>query len=253
MRSAIQTAALYVTALVSMACASGPSVTTVSDRPDTPFKLATFEAAGKTRLGLVLGSRVLDIAARTSGSTAARSCRRCRCPRRCGRSSSSTPPSRRGCIRSPTTSRPTPTGRGLRLRQADKVSFKAPIKYPWNLLAASANYRAHAEGMGERAPGSRRRHLQPLRPARPRPPARAASTPRRPRAIVPDRDAPIMFAKSPRSCIIDPDEPFYIVDGRQRTDYEGELAIIMGPRPAYRVPREQRATTTCSATASCRT
>jgi 2-keto-4-pentenoate hydratase/2-oxohepta-3-ene-1,7-dioic acid hydratase in catechol pathway len=57
--------------------------------------------------------------------------------------------------------------------------------------------------------------------------------------IVPDRDAPIMFAKSPRSCIIDPNEPFYIVDGRQRTDYEGELAIVMGPRPAYRVPREQ--------------
>jgi 2-keto-4-pentenoate hydratase/2-oxohepta-3-ene-1,7-dioic acid hydratase in catechol pathway len=57
--------------------------------------------------------------------------------------------------------------------------------------------------------------------------------------IVPDRDAPIMFAKSPRSCIIDPNEPFYIVDGRQRTDYEGELAVVMGPRPAYRIPRER--------------
>jgi 2-keto-4-pentenoate hydratase/2-oxohepta-3-ene-1,7-dioic acid hydratase in catechol pathway len=29
------------------------------------------------------------------------------------------------------------------------------------------------------------------------------------------------------------------VDGRTRTDYEVELAIIMGPKPAYRVPREQ--------------
>jgi 2-keto-4-pentenoate hydratase/2-oxohepta-3-ene-1,7-dioic acid hydratase in catechol pathway len=57
--------------------------------------------------------------------------------------------------------------------------------------------------------------------------------------IVPDRDAPIMFAKSPRSCIIDPAEPFFIVDGRQRTDYEGELAVIIGPRPAYRVSRER--------------
>ncbi len=55
---------------------------------------------------------------------------------------------------------------------------------------------------------------------------------------MPDRDAPILFAKSPRSCIIDPNEPFYIVDGRGRTDYEAELAIIMGPRPAYRVARE---------------
>src|SRR5689334_21197041 len=34
----------------------------VSDKPDTPFKLATFEAAGKTRLGIVLDTRVLDIA-----------------------------------------------------------------------------------------------------------------------------------------------------------------------------------------------
>jgi 2-keto-4-pentenoate hydratase/2-oxohepta-3-ene-1,7-dioic acid hydratase in catechol pathway len=48
-----------------------------------------------------------------------------------------------------------------------------------------------------------------------------------------------MFAKSPRSCIIDPGEPFYIVDGRARTDYEAEFAVVMGPRPAYRIPRER--------------
>ena len=35
----------------------------VSSKPDTPFKLATFEAAGKTRIGLVLGARVLDVVA----------------------------------------------------------------------------------------------------------------------------------------------------------------------------------------------
>jgi len=34
----------------------------VSNKPDTPFKLATFEAAGKTRVGLVLGNRIFDIA-----------------------------------------------------------------------------------------------------------------------------------------------------------------------------------------------
>ena len=33
----------------------------ISNKPDTPFKLATFDAAGKTRVGLVLGNRVLDI------------------------------------------------------------------------------------------------------------------------------------------------------------------------------------------------
>ena len=33
----------------------------ISSTPDTPFKLATFEATGRTRVGLVLGSRVIDI------------------------------------------------------------------------------------------------------------------------------------------------------------------------------------------------
>ena len=33
----------------------------ISTNPDTPFKLATFEAAGKVRVGLVLGTRVIDI------------------------------------------------------------------------------------------------------------------------------------------------------------------------------------------------
>ena len=46
-----------------------------------------------------------------------------------------------------------------------------------------------------------------------------------------------MFAKSPRSCIIDPNEPYYIPPGRERTDWEGELAIIIG-KPARLVPKE---------------
>jgi hypothetical protein len=41
----------------------GAQPAAVSSKPDTPFKLATFDAAGKTRVGLVLGARVLDILA----------------------------------------------------------------------------------------------------------------------------------------------------------------------------------------------
>jgi 2-keto-4-pentenoate hydratase/2-oxohepta-3-ene-1,7-dioic acid hydratase in catechol pathway len=121
------------------------------------------------------------------------------------------------------------------------VKVLAPIKYPWNLMAASANYKAHAQGMGATgayaAPTPPPAAATPAAPARP--PAAGAFDATAADRIVPDRDAPIMFAKSPRSCIIDPDEPFYIVDGRGRTDYEGELAIVMGPRPAYRVARER--------------
>jgi 2-keto-4-pentenoate hydratase/2-oxohepta-3-ene-1,7-dioic acid hydratase in catechol pathway len=238
MMSAIRTAAIYVTTVVSMACASGPAATTVSDRPDTPFKLATFEAVGQTRLGLVLGSRVLDIAGANQRLTAT------------GLPPMSMPADMKGLIEQYATVAPrlyqianyftanAPIGEAFAFEQAE-VSFKAPIKYPWNLMAASANYKAHAEGMGEAGAGQQAPPPATPQAAPPRPPAAGGFDASAASRVVPDRDAPIMFAKSPRSCIIDPNEPFYIVDGRQRTDYEGELAIVMGPRPAYRVPREQ--------------
>ena len=85
-----------------------------------------------------------------------------------------------------------------------KVSIKAPIKYPANLLAAAANYRSHANEMfGRGAPGAAANEIDP------------------------DKVDPVMFAKSPRSCIIDPNEPFFIPPGRN-IDWEGELAIIIG-------------------------
>jgi 2-keto-4-pentenoate hydratase/2-oxohepta-3-ene-1,7-dioic acid hydratase in catechol pathway len=48
----------------------------------------------------------------------------------------------------------------------------------------------------------------------------------------------VFFAKSPRSCIIDPGEPYYIPPGRERIDWEGEMAIIIG-KPAYLVSKEE--------------
>ena len=105
----------------------------------------------------------------------------------------------------------------------------------------AANYRAHAEGMAAVTGAA----AQPP----PAPPAAGATPPAGAPAqaggfnaavlsqIDPDRDAPIMFAKSPRSCIIDPNEPYYIPPGRERTDWEGELAIIIG-KPARLVAKE---------------
>ena len=204
----------------------------VSDKPETPFKLATFEAGGRTHVGLVLGSRVLAIDAANQHLVKA-----------AGVPPVAMPAEMRALIEQyETVSRRlyqmanyfgTNSTTGLAFAfDVDAVSVKAPIKYPWNMVAAAANYKAHAEGMAGNT----------------QPPAPAAAPPGRPAGgfdasviskIVPSRDAPIMFAKSPRSCIIDPGEPFYIVDGRQRTDYEAEMAIVMGPRPAYRIPRER--------------
>jgi 2-keto-4-pentenoate hydratase/2-oxohepta-3-ene-1,7-dioic acid hydratase in catechol pathway len=226
-----------VAALAASGRASIARQATLSDRPDTPFKLATFEVEGRVRLGLVMGTRVLDLAGAHRHVM-----------REAGLSPLTLPLEMRAVIEQyPTVSkrlyqianyfRANPASNLPFVFGADKVAYKAPIKYPWNLIAASANYKAHAEGMGEAGAG---RPAAPApQPEAPRAPAAGGFDATAASRVVPDRDAPIMFAKSARSCIIDPNEPFYIVDGRQRTDYEGELAIIMGPQPAYRVPRER--------------
>ena len=56
--------------------------------------------------------------------------------------------------------------------------------------------------------------------------------------INPETDAPYLFAKSPRSSIIDPGEPYYIPVGRNQIDWEGELAIIIG-KPAKNISMDQ--------------
>ena len=185
---------------------------TISSKPDTPFKLATFEAGGKTHVGLVLGTRVLDIA----GANA-------EVAKKIGLPVVAMPADMRELIENYSRVSPrlyrianyfkSAKTDGLPFAfDVEKVSIKAPIKYPYNLLAAAANYRSHANemfGRDDRTPG--------------------AGNP-----IDPDKVDPVMFAKSPRSCIIDTNEPFFIPPGRN-IDWEGELAIIIG-KQALNVP-----------------
>ena len=91
----------------------------------------------------------------------------------------------------------------------EDVSIKAPIKYPYNLLAAAANYRAHADEMEESAIGGQGFSAV---------------------EVDVDKEEPYFFAKSPRSTIIDPGEPYYVPKD-VNIDWEAELAIIIG-RPA---------------------
>src|SRR4029077_12575964 len=96
-----------------------------------------------------------------------------------------------------------------------KVAIKAPIKYPYNILAVAANYKLHAGEMFP--PGS--------------PQQKAANEADQ------DKEDPVFFAKSPRSCIIDPDESYAIPPGRN-IDWEGELAIVIG-KPSFRLTEAQ--------------
>jgi len=194
------------------------SVLSAQTKPETPFKLATFEAGGKLQLGMVLGARVVDIA-RANAYIAQKT----RLP------TVRIPTEMRVLIEEYDTVSPrlyqiANYFKGERATAGlpfaydfDKVALKAPIKYPWNLLNLAANYKAHAEGVGQNASGFN---------------AAAAAQ------IDPDRDGPIVFAKSPRSCIIDPGEAYLIPPGRTRIDWEGELAIVM-KKQSYLISKQQ--------------
>jgi 2-keto-4-pentenoate hydratase/2-oxohepta-3-ene-1,7-dioic acid hydratase in catechol pathway len=201
-----------VLALVIATCVPAAAQRTdVSSRPDTPFKLATFEA-GTVRVGLVLGSRVLDIDGANTELI-----------RKTALPAVRIPGDMRSLIEdygrlSPRLYqianyfRDAPLDGASFAFDVGKVAIKAPIKYPYNLLAIAANYRLHAGEMFP--PGS--------------PQQKAADE------ANPDKEDPVFFAKSPRSCIIDPGEPYPMPPGRN-IDWEGELAIIIG-KPAFNVP-----------------
>jgi len=199
---------------------------TLSNSPDTPFKLATFNAGGDEHIGLVLGERILDIATASEHLTT-----------EAHLLSMSIPHEMRTLIEEYATV----NGRLYQIANyfskngtdgyafaydIDSVSIQAPIKYPWNVLAAAANYKAHAVGMDDQDTAEK-----------PAGGGRGGFSASLVDSIVPERDAPVLFAKSPRSCIIGPGEPYYIPAGRERIDWEGEMAIIIG-KPAYLVASE---------------
>jgi 2-keto-4-pentenoate hydratase/2-oxohepta-3-ene-1,7-dioic acid hydratase in catechol pathway len=189
-----------------------------SQSPNTPFKLATFEAGGQVRLGMVIGTTVLDLAGANAHMQ-----EKAKLP------TMKLPTEMRALIESYATVAPRLYQIANDLKDqkpggsfafdAGKVSFKAPIKYPYNLMAAAANYRNHANAMFSQPGGAGGR------------PGGAGAI-----DVDPDRDDPYFFAKSPRSCIVDPGTPYTIPAGRDKIDWEGELAIVMG-KSAFNVSK----------------
>jgi 2-keto-4-pentenoate hydratase/2-oxohepta-3-ene-1,7-dioic acid hydratase in catechol pathway len=181
------------------------SRTIVSDRPDTPFRLATFEVAGRARPGLVLDNRVLDITAASDALA-----------KRLNLPAMRFPADMRDLIETYDRLKPrlyqianyykTASDEATAFSyDLSTAALRAPIRYPYNVLAIAANYRLHAGEMFP--PGS--------------PQQKAAEE------ADPDKEDPVFFAKSPRSCIIDPGDSYYIPPNRN-IDWEGELAIVIG-------------------------
>jgi 2,4-didehydro-3-deoxy-L-rhamnonate hydrolase len=206
-----------ITALAAQPSAPGK----ISEKPETPFKLTTFEADGKIQIGLVLGARVVDIQRANAYVVQKAHVPKVRLPNEMRELIEQYDTSSKRLYQIANYLHGENATAGLPFAyDFAKVSVKAPIKYPWNLLNLAANYKLHAEGMGAVGGGSRGGFN-----------AAAAAQ------IDPDRDGPIIFAKSPRSCIIDPGEAYLIPPGRTRIDWEGELAIVMG-KESYMISKE---------------
>ena len=237
----IYSASIVFVGVMLMGLVPGETDAQISDQPVTPFKLATFEAAGKVRVGMAVQGRLMDLQEANTFVT-----------RELGLVSVSIPNEMRALIEQydaisnrmytianymGENNRVTDNGLVF-VFDEDKISFKAPIKYPHNLLAAAANYKSHAQEMaGPSMDAVSGATTTAAGGGQGGPPGGGRGGGGFSAAEVDiDGEDPHMFAKSPRSCIIDPGEPFYIPEGIN-IDWEAELAIIIA-KPALNLTLE---------------
>jgi len=217
---------LAVLAAMVFALGCQTAAQSVSDAPDTPFKLATFADGGNARVGLVLGERILDIDEASEHLVSEAQVASMEIPSEMKALIEEYDRFNTRLYQIANYFGENGTEGQAFAYDVDAVDIQAPIQYPWNLLAAAANYKAHAEGMDE-AGGEEEEEG-----------GRGGFDASQIAQIDPARDAPVMFAKSPRSCIIGPGEPYYIPPGRERIDWEGEMAVIIG-KPTYLVSNDE--------------
>lgn len=149
------------------------------------MKLATFSHAGTTRIGVVVGDEIVDLAAAAPQLPTEM------------KAFLAAGPAALAAARAAQTA-------GPRLALA-AVRLEAPVRNPQKFLGAGLNYAEHIAETGKEQP-----------------------------------KYPTFFNKQ-SSCINAPFAPVWLPRGeRPRTDYEGELAIVIGRR-CRRVPRERAA------------
>ncbi len=175
-----------------------------SSNPDTPFKLGTFEADGITRVGLVLGDAILDLRGAGAALADAEGLDRVRMPRNMLSLIENYDRIKGRIYQVANYYNGNSDGRSFAFSVAD-VTLRAPIKWPYNMVATAANYQDHTQEMADTDL----------------------------RVVDPDVDPPVLFAKSPRSTITDPNSEFPIPKGYplgRAWDFENELAVIIGKK-----------------------
>lgn len=176
-----------------------------SDRPDTPFKLANLEGAPTGKPAIVVKDRVYDLQRANQFVT-----------QQARLSAMELPSSNVQVIEQWARVRTrmyqianflaaSPADFGA---PSDAAKFMAPILYPWNIIAVAVNYRAHGLEMNRNITEDY------------------------------DKDAPFLFAKSPKATLTAPGSPVTIPEGRDRIDWEVELGAIIS-KPAKNVKKEQ--------------
>lgn len=190
-------------------CGGTSDIALPSEEPRTPYRLATYRASdagdGSPRPAIVIGETILDLAAADALFATEISAQPHGFPSDLIAviAAGDRARNRLNQLANHFAGRED----GFRFR-IEPHRLTAPLLYPAHLLAAAANYRSHAAEMDVE------------------------------QEVDPDRDAPYLFAKSARSGIIGPGEPYRIPPGRERIDWEGELGVVIG-KTASRVPLDE--------------
>src|SRR5262245_26301199 len=201
-----KTAVVSLGLLALAAIISAQNRVVISTRPDTPFKLANLTGAERGKPAIVVKDRVFDLERANTWAIG-----------RYGLSALTLPKTNLELIEQydRLKNRLYEIANALSMAglpdfgvSGNDAKFMAPILYPWNLLAVAVNYRAHGEEMARTI------------------------------GIDYDKDPPFVFAKSPKAGLIGAGDTVFIPEGREKIDWEVELAIIMG-RKAKNVSKEK--------------
>ena len=165
-----------------------------SAEPENPFKLAQYQAGDESRIAMLVGDRLTDLT-RLNGLLPAGLDREL--PASLLELVHNYPQWRSRLYQLANLAASAQPPSDVLLDSA-KMDFRAPLEYPWNLLNVAANYRQHAVEMG-------REGIQEYQ-----------------------LDAPYIFAKSPKACLIGTGQTVRLPPGRDQIDWEVELAVVIG-------------------------
>jgi 2-keto-4-pentenoate hydratase/2-oxohepta-3-ene-1,7-dioic acid hydratase in catechol pathway len=189
-----------VAVLVAACVVSTPALSQArgpSRNPDTPFKLASLAGAPRGTTAIVVNDRIYDLARANAWATQQHRLATVAIPRTMLELIEQYDRVKPRLYQIANAIGVSPPSFGV---TESAARFVAPILYPWNLLAVAVNYRAHGEEMARTI------------------------------GVDYDKDPPFVFAKSAKAGLIGPGDTVRMPAGREKIDWEVELAIIMGKK-----------------------